>query len=314
MSVTRDNLRNHGPKWGFRFLQRAQRCPRWFLQGPLMLGIWVAVACMPTQRRYSREFLSLLHGRRAGWLDVWRHFSAYVEFLLLRLRAAGGEPVASALDPENAGEFRTLLSNGEPALFGTFHFGHSDLIGFMLPREKNRRIAMMRLRVANSEDTEMLERQFGEAVSFIWVNDPDNLLFAIKAAIERGDSLAMQCDRAEYSAKTEDFHFLGARRTFPFTIYHLAVLFRRPVIFCFGVPDDAGGTRIIAMPVFRAQPELRSAENLQRGRTHFQTVLERLESLVRQHPHLWFNFLPLNPTAPAPAKLPATAPVASGQN
>jgi hypothetical protein len=27
--------------------------------------------------------------------------------------------------------------------------------------------------------------------------------------------------------------------------------------------------------------------------------LARLETLVRQHPFLWFNFLPLNPEAPA---------------
>jgi predicted LPLAT superfamily acyltransferase len=28
-------------------------------------------------------------------------------------------------------------------------------------------------------------------------------------------------------------------------------------------------------------------------------VLTQLEALVRQHPYLWFNFLPLNPEAPA---------------
>jgi predicted LPLAT superfamily acyltransferase len=38
-----------------------------------------------------------------------------------------------------------------------------------------------------------------------------------------------------------------------------------------------------------------------RARAHFQTVLSQLETLVRQHPYLWFNFLPLNPEAPVAA-------------
>jgi len=31
-------------------------------------------------------------------------------------------------------------------------------------------------------------------------------------------------------------------------------------------------------------------------------VLNQLETLVRRHPFLWFNFLPLNPEVPAHAR------------
>ncbi len=297
--------RNPGPDWGFRFLQQVQRVPRWFLQPLLAVGTWVAVGLMPAQRRHSRAYLVRVLGRRPGLADVWRHFQAYLEFLLLRLRVAGGAPVMCALEPENAGVFEALMASGEPALFGTFHFGHSDLLGFALA-QRGRRVAMVRLRVTNSEDTAMLEQQFRGAVSFIWVNEPENLLFAMKSALERGDSLALQCDRL-HSSRTEGFDFLGARRRFPFTIYHLALMFELPVIFCLGLPDGRGGTRIDVSPLFRPDPNLGRDSNLQRGRDHFQAVLARLETRVRQHPMLWFNFLPLN------AELPedATKPVAS---
>jgi len=295
MSITPGHLRNPGPNWGFRFLLGTQRLPRWLMRPPLMLGTWVAVAAMPVQRAHSRAFLTHLAGRRAGLIEVWRHFFSYLEFLLLRLRVAGGAPPVCAPDPATSGDFEALMASGEPALFGTFHFGHSDLLGFLLPA-RGRRVAMMRLRVGNSEDTEMFARRFGGAVSFIWVNEPDNLLFAMKAAIERGDSLAMQCDRFEFSAKTEAFEFLGARRRFPFTIYHLAILFQRPVIFCVGLPEGEG-TRVVASPLFRPDPAQSREANLARARGHFQAVLAQLESLVRQHPRLWFNFLPLNPEA-----------------
>lgn len=293
MSVAPHRTRNPGPKWGFRFLIAVQRAPRGLMRPLFMLGTWVALAAMPVQRRHSRDFLTHVLGRPAGWVDAWRHFFRYFEFLLLRLRVAAGGVRPCALAPENAAEFEALVTSSEPALFGTFHFGHSDLLGFLLS-ERQRRVAMIRLRVGNSEDTEMLEREFG-AVTFIWVNEPENLLFAMKSELERGTSLAMQCDRFQYSAKTEAFQFLGARRVFPFTIYHLAILFGRPVVFCLGLPDGREGTKVIASPVYRPDPAGTRAENLATARAHFQAVVTRLETLVGQHPFLWFNFEPLNP-------------------
>jgi len=226
---------------------------------------------------------------------VWRHFFSYLETFMFRLRIAGEGPTPCVLERENAADFEALMESGEPALFGTFHFGHSDLLGFLLGA-RGRQLAMIRLRIGNSSDTEKFEQTFGRWVSFIWVNDPDNLLFALKSALESGRSLAMQCDRFEYSARTEAFEFLGARRIFPFTIYHLAVTFARPVIFCLGLPDGDGATRVVASPLFRPDAATRE-ENLARAREHFQAVLRQLEALVRQQPLLWFNFHPLNPVA-----------------
>jgi predicted LPLAT superfamily acyltransferase len=298
MSATAQLTRNAGPSWGFQFLSRAQRiAPGWLLRPGLMVGTWVAVARMPEQRRHSRDYLTVVLGRPATLLDVWRHFYEFLELLLLRLRIADGTPPRATLDADSAADFETLMAAGEQALFGTFHFGHSDLLGFLLAA-RGRRVSMIRLRLANSPDTDRFARQFGGSVSFIWVNEPANLLFTLKSAIEAGDSLAMQCDRVEYTAKAEAFEFLGARRIFPFTIYHLAVVFGKPVMFCFGMPDGSGGTRVIATPLYRPDAPTRS-ENLAKAREHFQGVLNQLERLVRQRPRQWFNFLPLNPVAPA---------------
>ena len=315
MNATMPQLRNPGPTWGFAFLSRVQRLvPRWLLHVPLVLGTWVAVVAMPVQRRHSLDFLSDVLGRRARWFDVWRHFFAFLDLLLLRLRVASGEKAQCSLEPENGDDMAALMDSGEPALFGAFHFGHSDLLGFLLAT-RGRRVAMIRLRVGNSADTAMLEQQFGGSVSFIWVNDAENLLFAMKTALERGDSLAMQCDRL-FSSRTASFQFFGARRLFPFAIYHVAILFGRPVMFCVGLPDGAGGTRVIASPLYRPQPSLDRAENLRHAHDHFQAVLTRLEVLVRRYPLLWFNFVPHNPIVPAAqdAPLAATPAAARGQS
>lgn len=286
--------RNPGPSWGYWFLQHADHwLPRPLFRASLMLGTWVALAFMGAQRRHSREYLALVLGRPPRLLEVWRHFFAFADSLMVKLRVARGVPHRCRLDSAHGPAFDALVDSGRPALFGTFHFGNSDLLGFLLGG-RGRPLAIIRQQVGNSADTRWLGRLFGQWVSFIWVNDPGRLPFALKETVETGSSLAMQCDRLEYSSKSEPFHFLGRTRLFPFTIYHLALLFDRPVEFCVGVPESPAATLVVASPVFTPDGAGRDA-NLQRARDHFQAVLAQLETLVRQHPLLWFNFLPLNP-------------------
>ncbi|HVU17926.1 MAG TPA: hypothetical protein VHD32_13450 [Candidatus Didemnitutus sp.] len=292
--------RNPGPSWGYGFLAWADRWwPRWIFRPGLMIGTWIGLAFMPEQRRHSRDYLAIVLGRPPTLLEVWRHFFAFTDFLMRMLRAGRGREERCEMAPENAAEFEKLLASSEPALFGTFHFGCSDLLGYLLGGA-GRRVAMVRLKVDNSDETRLLGDRFSEKVSFLWVNDAAQLIFALKGCLDSGESLALKCDRMEFSAKTDAFDFLGARRVFPVTIYHLAILFARPVVFCVALPGDRPDTlHVHASPVFRADSGRSRAGNLVLAHAHFQAVLSHLETLVRQHPQLWFNYLPLNPVAPA---------------
>ena len=288
--------RNPGPGWGYRFLRGCDRyVPEFIFRPARMVGTWFAVAAMPAQRAYSRAYLEVITGRPVGLLAVFRHFFAFEEFLMLRLRVAGGFRQHGELTPTSDG-FRTFLASNQPALLGTFHVGHSDLTGFLLGPQEQRRVYMVRQRVENSHDTELLGERFGNWISFIWVNEAESLLFALKGAIAAGGSIALKCDRLEFSAKTEAFHFLGARRRFPFTIYHLALIFRLPVVLSVGLPDGPGQTKVYSSPLFEPDDAGKSA-NLERAKGHFQAFLTLLESLLRDAPEQWFNFLPLNPPA-----------------
>jgi predicted LPLAT superfamily acyltransferase len=273
--------------------------PRWVFRPLLMAGTWIAVMCLPSQRAHSQAYLAVVLGRAARPVEVWRHFYAFTDVLVLKLRAARGSPVRCVLVDDNAAGFDQLLAAGRAALFGSFHFGGSDLLGYLLS-DRGRHVTLIRLKMGNSPDTEWLGARFAQQVSFLWVNDPASLMFALKAAIESGESLALKCDRLEYSARSEPFEFLGARRLFPFTIYHLALMFDRPVVFCTAVPDTLNSElQVHASPVFTPNPAWDRATNTQAARQHFQSVLSQLETLVRRHPSLWFNFLPLNPAVPA---------------
>jgi predicted LPLAT superfamily acyltransferase len=295
--ATTPPARNPGPSWGYRFLCGCDAVlPEWIFRPLRRLGTAIALAHMPAQRAHSRAYLAALTGRAPAWREVFRHFFAFEEFLMLRLRVARGRPHRGDLAPDSD-SFRELLATGEPALLGTFHVGHSDLTGFLIGPQEKRRVFMVRQRVGNSHDTEVLGARFAEWITFIWVNEPANLLFALKDALAEGGSVALKCDRLEFSAKTEAFEFLGARRLFPFTIYHLALIFRRPVVLSVGLPAGPGRSTIHSSPLFRPD-DAGKAANLARARAHFQEFLARLETFLRADPLLWFNFTPLNPPAP----------------
>jgi predicted LPLAT superfamily acyltransferase len=137
------------------------------------------------------------------------------------------------------------------------------------------------------------------------VNEPHEMLFALKEEILKGTALALQCDRPEHASRSEAFEFLGARRIFPFTIYSLSLIFNRPVLLSVGIPDSKGGGVLYSSPRFDPSPEQSKEENLARAKEHFQDFLRVLEGLLRKDPCLWFNFSPMMSTvAPVGRILP----------
>ena len=292
-------------------MRQMDRLPDRVVMPLLGLGTWIAVCVMARQRGYSCAYLSVMFGRRPRWREVWRHFFTYTQAMMARIRAAE-RGVHRCTPQPSFKSFRTLMESSRPALLGTFHFGHSDLLGFLLG-EFRRHVYMVRLRVDNSQDTHVLADRFGEWVTYMWVNQNQNLLFALKDAAQSGGSIAMMCDQIEHSSKVEAFDLLGARRLMPFTIYHLSCIFRLPIVFCLSVPGAANESLLHASSIF--EPDMTSKEeNLARARVHFQTFLRQLESLLRSNPYLWFNPIPqtaescVTDAIPGATSRPAPAP------
>ncbi len=298
--------RNPGPEQGYAWIAWSlQHMPGWFNEYGLRLGAGIAVALMPKQRNCSRAYLRLALGREPGWGDVWRHFLAFTRYLLLRIEIAHGHEPRVRFAEGHGDELRAWLATEKPALYGTMHLGNSDLVGFFLGHIGGR-IHMIRKQVGNSEETERLARRYAPHVSFIWINDWRRLILAMNDALRAGCSLAMQCDRPEYSSKLEAFGFFGEARQFPFTIYHLAIMHERPVVFSFALPDpaDPAATVVSVLPMFYPDPHRDRTGNFAAARTHFQAFLDAVEAELRSNPFLWFNFTPMNP----PAQPDETAP------
>lgn len=300
--------RNPGPSWGYWFLRTADRVLPEFAYRPLRaFGTFIALLGMPAQRRHSRAYLAVVLGRRPRFGEVFRHFFAFEETLLTKLRVLNGRPHRTVYAP-GAEDFRAWLERGGPVLLGTFHVGVSDLQGCQIGDFEHLHVYVVRQRVGNSYDTDKLAERCGGRLHFLWVNDPGELLFALKDAAATPAAIALQCDRVEFVARTEGFEFLGARRLFPFTIYHLALIFGRSVLFSVGVPEGPELATLHASPRFDPIPGEAREEALARARVHFQGFLRQVEVLLRRDPYLWFNFTALNPVADGDG----TAPPAGG--
>jgi len=252
MSSSRRRLRNPGPSWGYRFLSWARHdWPDWLYRPSIFVGVWVSVLCMPHQRRSSKEYLAVVLKRTVRLSDCYTHFRALTDSLIFKLEV-GRDRDSAKFHYSKAGHsdaFACLVKSDIPALFGTFHVGHSDLIGCMLSGF-DRKVRMVRERVGNSYDLKVLERIFGQSVEFVWINEGESMLFALKSVAEDGVSLALQCDREEHGSRHRIFDFLGARRRFPVTIYHFSFLLNMPVVFSFGFPVGAHETEVVCSDVF----------------------------------------------------------------
>ena len=290
--------RNPGPDGSYLLIGWSLRhMPGWFNRMGMDVGTWIAWATLPRQRVSSREYLRLVLDREPATREVWNHFHAYTQYLIVRLSICEGELAQVRFAPGHGDELRAWLAAGRATLYGTMHVGHSDLLGFLLGNLGGR-AHMVRKKVGNSDDIDRLASRYAGSVSFIWINDWSRLILAMNDALRSGCSLAMQCDRFEYSSKREGFDFFGRRLLFPFTIYHLAIMHELPVTLSYAVAEDDDPESIVVhMPaMFHPQKgHERRVENFAAAREHFQGFLAMIEAQLRRTPYLWFNFTPMNP-------------------
>lgn len=287
--------RNPGPPFGYHILQWADHAfPASVFCHLKRLGCKVAVALMPRQRAASRAYLQTIGAQVNSQDPVLDHFEVFADTLIERLRLARGiVPKIALNETEDVDAFLALCQSPRLALFGTFHIGQSDILGCMLTKF-GRKVALVRRKVGNSKDIEVMQSTFADTMKILWINHRQMFFLDLKQALDEGYSIGFQCDRSEYGGDMESFEFLGGCRLFPTTIYRLSRIMNLPVVFAFaGEKDQTGATRVTVSKVF--EPE--DCDDFDAARKeHFRHVLAVAEAHLKQYPLLWFNFGSLHQT------------------
>ncbi len=114
-------------------------------------------------------------------------------------------------------------------------------------------------------------------------------IFAVQAAIERGEFVAVLGDRVGLGERATTVDFLGAPARFPSGPYTLAAVLRCPVYLCFGLYRAPNHYDLYCEPLCEHLELPRGAREAALV-AHVQRYADRLAHYCRLAPHNWFNF------------------------
>ena len=280
-----------------------RRVAGWFLY---LVALYYAVV-RAAVRRASRDYLGRV-GLPATFANVVRHVHTFARVSLDRLFFLTGRWDAFRVEHHNHEMIVEAARSGRGVLLLGAHLGSFEV---MRCRAREFGIAVnVVVDYSNAERLNSVVRSLNPEIETRLISladDPVAAMLAIRAAIDRGELVAILGDRqpsgsaGKPNTRVVQAPFLGAAATFPAGPWLLAHVLRCPVYFVAGVyqsPDR-----------YTLQCELIADEvRLERGARdaalagYVQRYAALLEACVRAAPMNWFNFFDF--WQPAAASLP----------
>jgi predicted LPLAT superfamily acyltransferase len=253
----------------------------------------------PPARRASREYLRKISGHPSSRAiegavtsrSVWRHFNAFSDAILDKLRAWRGDVTLEQIEMINAELFRERHAAGNGGLWITSHVGNVEVSRALSRRLGLRMTVLVHTRHAPNFNR-LLQRYSGDSSIDLLQVDSFDVAMAIKLKkkIDRGQFIVIVGDRTPISGKGRVVRapFLGDPASFPVGPFVLASTLGCPVgtLFCV---KDGDRFRLIMEDL----PGLRNTSRANRRDAIQAAVREyaaRLEALCLEFPYQWFNF------------------------
>ncbi|MDB5899932.1 MAG: hypothetical protein JWP22_1665 [Ramlibacter sp.] len=264
----------------------ARTCGRSLCRGLLLPITFYFVATDAVARRASADFLQAVHGRPAGWPEVFRHVYTFATTLLDRIYMASGEFGRFEVQIVGLPVVDRVLAQGKGCVLLGSHLGSFDLMMLAHRSMDGRPISIM----MRQDPRARLRRIAGieDGPALIQTGRPDSYLKA-NAALERGEIVALLADRVDGAGASLATGFFGRPAPFPVAPHVLAARSTAPVVMCFGLHEGRNRYRIEFVEF--------GATAARDCRGHgFQPLVDRyaalLESFARRYPLNWFNFYP----------------------
>lgn len=258
------------------------------------IALYFLLASGPA-RRASRDFLTRATGRRAGWLDVYRHIHRFAATVLDRVYFLQGRFGAFEIESTGIELVRDPLLVGEGVLVAGAHFGSFEALR-ALGDEHAMPIAMLMYEENARLINATLDAIAPEArLRTIALGRPGAML-ELRRWLDAGGLAGLLADRTlpgrSDRSRVWRLPFLGRPARFADGPFRLAALLKQRLCFMAGLYH--GGRRyelrFVEIADFRPGADAGGLDLETRIRGALQRYVELLEALCRELPDNWFNF------------------------
>lgn len=248
-------------------------------------------------RRASRDFLSRV-GERATFGAIVRHFHTFAQVSLDRLFFLTAKFDGFEFAHPDHDALETVAKSGRGVLLLGAHLGSFEVM--------RTRASLFKIPIhivvdfTNAERVNGVLRSLAPAIDTRLISladDPVATMLAVRAAIERGELVAILADRLPRSNRTTPegaqrlatASFLGSDAAFPAGPWLLAHSLSCPVYFVAGVYTRPN-RYTVHFELLADEVRLERGARAASLARYVQTYAAKLETFVRSAPLNWFNF------------------------
>jgi predicted LPLAT superfamily acyltransferase len=243
----------------------------------------------PNARRWSRDYLRRVLGRKPTARDRYRQYYSFATTILDRFYFL-----------QERHDFFDITADGEQVMVDTYGHGTGAFLlgahhgSFALVSSIGRRRRTLKVAMA------MYDEQAGPITAFFRLSKSPNApeviplghleaMLRIRDCLDEGKFVGMLADRSIADAPAQVVQFLGAPALFPTGPMRVAAALRRPVLFMTGL--YRGGNRYHV--VFRQIADFTQITPQARDAAIREAIVryaQLLEEYCRSDPYNWYNF------------------------
>ena len=243
----------------------------------------------PASRNASRDYLTRVLGRPAGWRDLYRHFFCFAATIHDRIYLVDRRYDLFDIDIQGLEHINPLIEAGGGVFLMGAHLGSFEVIRAIGRQVPGLHVAM----VMHEDNAQKINKMLAAinpeaALDVIPLGRIDSML-KVQDKLDAGMLVGMLGDRTLGDEPMTLVNLLGAPAAMPVGPFRMAALMRRQVVFMVGL--YLGGNR------YRVHFEtLADFTDVPRGQREaaVKQAIERYAGLLnhycREAPYNWFNF------------------------
>ncbi|MDR2814113.1 MAG: lysophospholipid acyltransferase family protein [Prevotellaceae bacterium] len=268
-----------------------------------IFDIWVIYSIMalvvPFYMLLSRKNYRAIYGffrRRLGYsqwksfISTYKNHFVFGQVILDRFAVFAGQKDIFEVEITGNEHFQRLASGSKGFIIAGSHVGNFEISGYLLHSEGKTINALVyagETEVVRSNRAKILRRN---NIHLTPVADDMSHLFAIHAALQKGDVASMPCDRSFGSSKSVECDFFNGKADFPVGAFALAAHLDVETLAVFVVKESGKKYRVYVKPVqVDAAPGVELAKR-EKTELYVRSFAKELEEIVRQYPTQWFNY------------------------